>query len=214
MKTSTNTTIKSKDNRKVSTIEKVANASVKSVTFEKALKSLEKALTSSENITRERAKALYAIKSKKMFDGYKDFKTFINEKYDGVIYGVKYNQANNLCNMYNYVWCDKDLSVYDSNIANNLVAYVKKDYAKVKSLHNKGIISPTMKKDEIIDVLKRQFGSDCKVTNKGTSEKVTSSANDDLLLAIAQVNHFIKKNAEKDGTIARSWQKILKALDV
>ena len=67
MKNSTTTTIKSKDNRKASTIEKVAMATVKGFTMEKATKLLEKAFTTSENATKEKAKAFYSIKALELY---------------------------------------------------------------------------------------------------------------------------------------------------
>ena len=216
MKNSTTTTIKSKDNRKENTINKVALATVKGFTMEKATKLLEKAFTTSENATKEKAKAFYSIKALELYKekGFNNFKDYINSFEDGILYGVKYNQANNLANMHNFVWCDKVLNAYDSNKANLLVAYVKKDYAKIIALHKAGKISETMKKADIEKVLKKNFGGKSETVKKGANEKIKAGANDDLMVAIAQVNHFIKKNAEKDGTIAKSWQTILKALEV
>lgn len=213
-KTSTTVIVKSKDNRKVSTIDKVASASVKNVTFEKALSSLEKALSSSENITKERAKALYAIKSKKMFDGCKDFKTFINEKFDGTIYGVKYNQANNLCNMYNFVWCDKVLNVYDSNKANLLVAYVKKDYAKVRALHDKGVINENMSKADITAILKKEFGDvDAKKSAKATKKVASGDSVAEATIIIDKlVKSYIKALENKGKT--SEIEKYAKAWDI
>lgn len=202
-----------KTTKKVNTINDVAKASVKAITLEKANAMLAKALEKSEGLTKDRAKALYAIKANKLYEGQaEDFKTYINDVCDGVLYGVKYNQANNLSNMYNYVWAVKDFSDYDSNKANVLVAYVKKDFAKVMAMHKKGRISPVMNKAEITEALKAEFGGQCKTVAKG--EKVKAGANDELMVAIAQVNHFIKKNAEKNGIIAKSWQTIMEALNV
>lgn len=202
--------IKSKDNRKVSTIDKVANGTIKGFTMEKATKLLANAHTKTENATREKAKAFYAIKSLELYKPqFETFKDFINSFEDGMLYGVKYNQASNLANIWHYVWCDKVLSVYDSNKATSLVAYVKKDYAKVVALHNSGTISENMKKSDIVDALKKEFGSDCKTVKEGKSPSAKSE-NSDLMEALAMVGHFIKKNAVSGGDVSKAWDVILK----
>lgn len=201
--------IKSKDNRKVSTIDKVANSTVKGFTMEKAEKVLATAHAKSENAIKEKAKAFYAIKSLELYKPqFETFKDFINSFDDGTMYGVKYNQASNLANIWHYVWADKTLNVYDSNKATSLVAYVKKDYAKVVKMHNNGTISENMKKSDIVDALKCEFGGDCKIVKEGKSPSAKSE-NADLMEALAMVNHFIKKHAEKDGDIAKAWEIIL-----
>lgn len=186
---------------KVSTINAIAEASVKGITKKQAITMMKKAEASFENVTRERAKACYILKSK-----VEDFKAFINDENGGTLYGVKYNQANNLANMYNFVWCTNELKGYDSNKANVLVAYVKKDYAKVVSMHKNGTISETMKKSDIAEALKKEFGGKCKTVKEGISAK---AENDELKEALAMVGHFIKKNAVNGGDIAKAWEVIL-----
>ena len=202
--------IKSKDNRKVSTIDKVANGTVKGFTMDKATKLLANAHAKTENATREKARAFYAIKSLELYKSdYETFKDFMNSFEDGILYGVKYNQASNLANIWHYVWCDKILNVYDSNIATSLVAYVKKDYAKVVSMHNNGTISENMKKSDIVNALKREFGSDCKTIKEGKSPSAKSE-NSELMEALAIMGHFVKKHAQNGGDVAKAWDVILK----
>lgn len=189
---------------KVSTINAIAEASVKGITKKQAITMMKKAEASFENVTRERAKACYILKSK-----VEDFKAFINEENGGTLYGVKYNQANNLANMYNFVWCTDELKGYDSNKANVLVAYVKKDFAKVVAMHNSGKISETMSKANITEALKKEFGGKCETIKEGTSAKAKSE-NAELKEALAMVGYFIKKNAVKGGDISKAWEVILK----
>lgn len=202
--------IKSKDNRKVSTIDKVANGTVKGFTMEKAEKVLKTAHAKSENAIKEKAKAFYAIKSLELYKpNFETFKNFINSFDDGTMYGVKYNQASNLANIWHYVWSDKTLNAYDSNKATSLVAYVKKDYAKVVALHNSGAISENMKKSDIVDALKREFGSECKTVKEGSTTSAKSE-DADLMEALAIMGHFVKKHAQKGGDVSKAWEVILK----
>lgn len=212
--------IKSKDNRKMSTIDKVANSTIKGFTIEKATKLLEKAFTTSENATKEKAKAFYSIKALELYKpGFDNFKDYINSFEDGMLYGVKYNQASNLANIWHYVWCDKTLNVYDSNKANNLVSYVKKDYAKVISLHNNGVINPSMNKADMIEILKKEFGGDCKTVKKASKENKTeetglaNAINTIEKLIIAYNNQLIKKGKKaKAQQITDAWSTITNAL--
>lgn len=212
--------IKSKDNRKVSTIDKVANSTIKGFTIEKATKMLETAHAKTENATKEKAKAFFAIKSLELYKpDYETFKDFMNSFDDGTMYGVKYNQASNLANIWHYVWCDKVLNVYDSNKATSLVAYVKKDYAKVISLHNKGVISPTMSKADMTDALKEHFGGKSETMKKAGKENKTEETgladaiNTIEKLVIAYNNQLINKGKKaKAQQITDAWLTITNAL--
>lgn len=208
--------IKSKDNRKVSTIDKVAIDSVKGITTTKALTMLDKANDIIENETKKKGKAFYAIKLNE-----ENFKEWFKKECDKEkkVKGVKYNQASNLANIWHYVWCDKTLNVYDSNKANNLVSYVKKDYAKVILLHNKGIISPSMNKADMIEILKKEFGGDCKTVKKASKENKTeetglaNAINTIEKLIIAYNNQLIKKGKKaKAQQITDAWSTITNAL--
>ncbi len=207
--------IKSKDNRKTSTIDKVAEASVKGITTAKALTIIKNANDVIENKTKDKAKGFYAIKINE-----KNFKEWFekNQDKEEKINGVKYNQASNLANIWHYVWCDKVLNVYDSNKATSLVAYVKKDYAKVVSMHKNGTISETMLKDDIVKALKKEFGTECKTTKEGKSETKTSTINEDINIIEKIIEGYceqlVKKgNCEKHYNDVRSaWDNILSEL--
>lgn len=212
--------IKSKDNRKMSTIDKVASGTIKGFTIEKAFKVLKSAYTKTENATKEKAKAFYAIRSLELYKpNFETFKDFMNSFDDGILYGVKYNQASNLANIWNYIWCDKTLNVYDSNKATLLVAYVKKDYAKVISLHNKGVISPSMNKADMTDALKEHFGGKSETVKKANKENKTEETgladaiNTIEKLVIAYNNQLINKGKKaKAQQITDAWATITNAL--
>lgn len=206
--------VNQKNTKKVSTIDAVAMASIKGAKKSDAIAILKRALAASENITKERARACYILKSR-----VKDFKAFINEENDGILYGIKYNQANNLSNMYAYVWCTKELQDYDSNKATALVAYVRKDYSKVISLHNKGIISPSMSKSDITDALKKHFGGKCETVKKASKENKTAESgladaiNTIERLVITYNNLLVKKGKNADAKkITDAWDVIIKSL--
>ena len=202
-----------KTTKKVNTINDVAKESVKAITLEKANAILAKALEKSEGLTKDRAKALYAIKANKLYEGQaEDFKSYINDVCDGLLYGVKYNQANNLSNMYNYVWAVKDFSDYDSNKANVLVAYVKKDFAKVMAMHKKGRISPAMSKAEITEALKSEFGGQCeKVKAAKESQAVENKLNMALNVIEKVINEYNAACEDKKrvNEIDDAWAVIL-----
>lgn len=212
--------IKSKDNRKMSTIDKVASGTVKGFTMEKAVKALATAYAKTENATKEKAKAFFAIKSLELYKpDFETFKDFINSFEDGILYGVKYNQASNLANIWHFVWCDKVLNTYDSNKATLLVAYVKKDYAKVIALHNKGIINPSMNKVDITNALKEHFGGKSETVKKASKENKTEETgladaiNTIEKLIIAYNNQLIKKGKKaKAQQITDAWSTITNAL--
>ena len=206
--------VNQKSTKKASTIDAIASASIKGVKKADAISILKKALVTSENVTKERARACYILKSK-----VKDFKSFINDENNGVLYGIKYNQANNLANMYNFVWCTKELQGYDSNKANVLVSYVKKDFSKVVSLHNKGIIAPSMSKVDITDALKKEFGGKCETVKKASKENKTEETglsdaiNTIEKLVIAYNNQLINKGKKaKAQQITDAWLTITNAL--
>lgn len=213
--------IKSKDNRKASTIDKVASSTVKGFTMEKAEKVLATAHAKSENAIKEKAKAFYAIKSLELYKPqFETFKDFINSFDDGTMYGVKYNQASNLANIWHYVWADKTLNVYDSNKATSLVAYVKKDYAKVVKMHNNGTISENMPKEDIVKALKKSFGSECKTVKEGTPAKDNDVAKELNIaintiekIVVAYNNELVKRGKkEKAANINHAWDVILDEL--
>lgn len=217
MKNTSKATVKAngKSKAKVSTINMLAKNSVKNVTLEKANNTLAKALEKCETATKDRAKAFYAIKANELYKGQaEDFKSFINDVNNGVLYGVKYNQANNLANMYNYVWAVKDFSDYDSNKANVLVAYVKKDFAKVMALHKAGKISPAMSKTEITEALKADFGSKAKVIKEGKAEEVSKALNEAINTIEKLVNAYADgcKDKKQANVVTDAWAVIIDEL--
>ena len=122
--------------------------------------------------------------------------------------GVTYSQFSALANIYEFVWSYDELDEYNSNTASALVSYMRKDARKVINAHNKGTIAPHMTKEEIRTALTSVFGGTCKTVKK--AEKITAnSAKDNLNEALAIVGHFIKKNADKNGDVAKAWNEIL-----
>ena len=220
MRNSNNTIIKSKDNRRESTINRVAEASIKNMTLEKAETLLVKAEGKMQSATKEKAKAFFAIKSKELYKPeHDDFRSYMESAKDGVRWGVQYNQANNLANMWAYVWCDESLREYDSNKANVLVAYIKKDYSKVRSLHDKGKISPSMKKEDITNALKAEFGDiqkdgrAAKRTAKATVEKdYNINADINIIEKVVQAYITACTKEEIKTKVNEAWENILNEL--
>lgn len=200
---------KAKDNKKVNVNN--AKAKVTDITnINNAIALFNDAVNACENSTKEKARIAYAIKANELFKerDAKNLKEYINDICGGTLCGVTYSQFNALANIYEYVWSIDALSEYNSNTASALVSYVRKDVKKVINAHNKGVIAPHMSKEEIRIALSDNFGGTCKTVKK--AEKITAnSEKDNLKTSLAIIGHFIKKNADKNGDVAKAWAEIL-----
>ena len=212
---------KAKDNRKVV----VSNAKEKAEVFKTASDARNSFKDAIENETqgvKRKAEIAYSFKVNETFktEGFDNILAYFNNTFsDGysAFYGTSYKQFMSLADMYEFVWCYDELLAFNSSAASALVTYCRKDAAKVIKVVTDGIIAPHDSKEYIRETLKPMFGGKATTVKEGTKKegtKATSDAKKDNAMADAAiVGHFIKKNAQKNGDVAKAWDRLLKYIE-